>query len=238
MHELLLALGTGLIAGMAHVYMGADHLAALMPLSVGKRLRAAWLGVRWGVGHSMGVVIVAIIFLVLRQAVDLEPVSEWGERIVGIMLIGLGVIGVRAAFKHRMHAHTHAHEGDAHTHLHVHVAGAHDPAAEEESHAHMHTHAAFAAGTLHGLAGMAHLMGVLPSLAFPSLRESFSYLAAFAVGTVLAMALFAAVFGAITAKLGDKAPKLIKASMYLAGTVCIVVGAAWILVPLMGYELP
>jgi ABC-type nickel/cobalt efflux system permease component RcnA len=246
-NELALAFWTGLIAGMAHVYVGADHLAALMPLSVGRKLKAAWMGVRWGVGHSAGVVIVAILFLVVREAVDLEPVGEWGERLVGVMLIALGILGLRAAFKHKMHVHGHAHGGDEHAHLHVHVEGSHrpDPAevaeaaeAKEEKHSHMHSHAAFAAGTLHGLAGMAHLMGVLPSLAFPTLKESFAYLAAFALGTVLAMAVFAGVFGSITAKLGEKGPKLIKGSMYFAGAICIIVGCAWIIVPLMGIPLP
>jgi ABC-type nickel/cobalt efflux system permease component RcnA len=243
-NELALAFWTGLIAGMAHVYVGADHLAALMPLSVGRKLKAAWMGVRWGVGHSAGVVIVAILFLVVREAVDLEPVGEWGERLVGVMLIGLGILGMRAALKHKMHVHAHAHDAGEHAHLHVHVEGGHAPTPEpvaektEEKHAHFHSHAAFAAGTLHGLAGMAHLMGVLPSLAFPTLRESFAYLAAFALGTVGAMAVFAGLFGSITAKLGEKGPKLIKGSMYFAAVVCIVVGCAWIIVPLMGHELP
>ena len=236
MHELLLALGTGLIAGIAHVYMGADHLAALMPLSVGRKLKAAWLGVRWGVGHSLGVIIVAIIFLVVRRAVDLEPVGEWGERLVGVMLIGLGILGLRAAFRHKLHAHAHEHGDGEHAHLHLHVDSAHAP--DEPARTHVHTHAALAAGTLHGVAGMAHLMGVLPSLAFPTLKESFAYLAAFAIGTVFGMAFFAAVFGSITARLGKKAPSMIKGSMYAAGVVCIVVGIAWIVVPLLGYELP
>lgn len=238
MTELLIALGTGLVAGFAHVYMGADHLAALMPMSVGRKLKAAWLGVRWGVGHSVGVVIVAVIFLAIRKAVNIDPVSEWGERLVGVMMIGLGLVGVRAAIKHKMHVHHHEHDGDAHAHLHVHVDGGHAPDKTSESHAHLHTHTALAAGTLHGVAGMAHLLGVLPSLAFPTLRESFLFLLAFAFGTIVAMSVFAAAFGSITAKLGDKSPKLVKASMWFAGLVCIVVGVAWIAVPLLGYELP
>jgi hypothetical protein len=240
MNELVLAFSTGIVAGLAHVYVGADHLAALMPLSVGRKLKAAWMGVRWGVGHSAGVVIVAVLLLVAREQIDIEPVSEWGERLVGVMLIALGCVGIRAAFKHKMHVHAHAHDAGEHAHLHVHVEGGHkpEPEAVEEKHSHMHSHAAFAAGTLHGVAGMAHLMGVLPSLAFPTLKESFAYLGAFALGTVLAMAIFAGVFGSITAKLGERGPKLIKGAMYFAAAVCICVGVAWIVVPLMGYELP
>ncbi|MCA8912497.1 MAG: High-affinity nickel transporter [Planctomycetes bacterium] len=238
MYDLLIAFATGLVAGLAHVYMGADHLAALMPLSVGRKLKAAWMGVRWGAGHSIGVIIVAIIFLAVRRAVNIDPVSAWGERIVGIMMIGLGILGIRAAMKHKLHVHQHAHDGSEHAHLHVHAGDGHKPDEAGDEHSHLHTHAALAAGTLHGVAGMAHLMGVLPSLAFPTLKQSFMFLMAFAIGTIFGMAAFAAAFGTITAKLGDKSPKLVKISMWFAAVICIVVGIAWITVPLLGYELP
>lgn len=244
MNELTIAAWTGLLAGLAHVYVGADHLAALMPLAAGRRLKAAWLGLRWGVGHSVGVVIVAILLLAGREAlkgrdiVDLEPVGEWGERLVGVLLIGLGALGIRAAARHKLHVHSHNHEGAGeHAHLHVHSGNGHGTEAGTAAHSHLHSHAALLAGTLHGTAGMAHLMGVLPALGLP-LKSSFVYLGCFALGSVVAMTGFSAVFGVITARLGDRFPRMIKGSMYAAAAICIVVGAAWIALPLAGIELP
>ena len=224
---LLLAAWTGLLAGAAHVFVGADHMAALLPLSVGKRLRAAWLGVRWGIGHSAGVVVVAVIFGIIRKQLDLEVIGEWGEILVGAMLIGLGGLGIRAAFKQPVEVQQHEHDGADHVHLHV-----------GEGHVHLHKHAAFLAGTLHGVAGMAHLMGVLPALALATLAESMIYLGSFAAGSIFAMAGFAAFVGAGSAKLGDRAPIWIKRIMLTASVVCILVGIAWIVVPHAGFELP
>jgi hypothetical protein len=231
-----LALWTGLLAGIAHTFLGADHLAALMPLSVNRKLKAAWLGVRWGVGHSVGVVIVAIIFLVGRELIDLGPVEEWGERLVGVMLIVLGAWGIRGAFRQKLHAHAHAHDGEEHAHLHVHAADAHDPADKSKWHAHAHKHAALGAGALHGFAGMAHLLGVLPAVAAPSNLMSFAYLAGFAGGSIISMAAFAGSFGAITARLGTRSPGLLKASMYVASIACVLIGVAWIILPFAGIE--
>lgn len=239
MSEFLLVISAGLAAGVTHVYVGVDHLAALMPLSVGRQRNAAWLGVRWGIGHSLGVLAVAILLLTLRETLSkslLDSIGTWGERAVGVMLIGLGFWCLRSTLRQKLHIHEHEHDGEVHSHLHLHSKQGHG--AHEEGRSHVHKHAAVAAGTLHGAAGMAHLMGVLPSLALPSLGQSLLYLGAFALGSILAMAVFAAAFGTLTAKLGNRAPKLVKGSMYASALVCVLVGAAWIGAPLLGYELP
>ena len=44
----------GVAMGIIHVLAGPDHLSALATLSVGSSWRAILLGVRWGVGHSLG----------------------------------------------------------------------------------------------------------------------------------------------------------------------------------------
>jgi hypothetical protein len=230
-----LALASGLLAGVAHTFFGADHLAALLPISVNRKLRAAWLGVRWGAGHSLGVLIVAIILLAGRETLDLALVEEWGERLVGVMLILLGLWGIRTALRQKLHAHTHAHDDGQHTHLHVHTGDAHE--AGPEAQPHIHHHAAIGAGALHGIAGMAHLLGVVPALLAPTLVVSFAYLGAFAAGSILSMALFAGAFGAITARIGARSPALLKGTMYVAAAACIGIGVAWIVLPFTGIVL-
>ncbi len=238
MEQILPIVAAGLVAGLVHVYMGADHLAALLPISIGRKAQAAWLGVRWGIGHSLGVLVVAGLLLVTRASIDLLLVGVWGERLVGVMLIVFAVLGFRAAFRNRFHLHEHSHDGSTHAHLHVHGAADAHVHGQPRLASHIHRHAAFGAGTLHGVGGMAHVMGVLPSLALPTLTGSVVYLGAFAAGSIAAMAVFAAAIGALTARFGRLSASLPRAMMFVASAACLLVGIGWIVAPLMGYELP
>jgi hypothetical protein len=233
---LALVAWSGAIAGAVHVVSGADHLAALLPLSVGRRLRAFATGALWGVGHSGGVLLIATLAVLLRERLELEAVGAVGERLVGVMLIVLGGFGLRAALRLTVHAHGHAHDAGSHAHVHLHGPASAHPAGSEAEHHHGHT--AFAAGTLHGVAGTAHVLGVLPAVALPSALDSGVYLAAFALGTILAMGGFAALVGEATARAGARAPLALKGLACTASVVTIAVGGAWLLLPALGIELP
>jgi hypothetical protein len=222
---LTLVLWSGFAAGAAHVITGIDHLAALLPLSVGRRSRAFAVGARWGVGHSAGVLLVALLAVALRERLDLDAASAAGERLVGAMLIAIGLLGLRSALRIEVHAHPHAHAGDPHSHLHVH--GAHRELRHDQE-LHRHSHTAFAAGTLHGVAGSAHVLGVLPAVAMPDWLSSGGYLGAFALSTILAMACFAALVGETSARAGAHGPRLLKGMMYAASGLAVLVGAAWL----------
>jgi ABC-type nickel/cobalt efflux system permease component RcnA len=235
---LLLVLGSGLLAGAVHVVTGADHLAALLPLSIGRR-RGAWaLGARWGVGHSLGVLVIGALAVALKERLDLGLVEAWGERLVGVLLIAIGLLGMRRALRLTLHAHPHDHDGEGHAHLHLHTGAerVHGP----ESHAGTvprHGHTAFFAGTLHGVAGTAHLLGVLPALALPGLLASGAYLLAFAAGTVAAMAAFAGFVGESSARMA-RGPALLRPLLCAASVVTVVVGAAWLVLSTVGSSAP
>jgi len=53
-------IGVGVTLGIVHVLTGADHMSALAQLSVGSRFKGFWLGVRWGLGHSAGLLIMYV----------------------------------------------------------------------------------------------------------------------------------------------------------------------------------
>jgi hypothetical protein len=78
---------------------------------------------------------------------------------------------------------------------------------------------------LHGVAGSSHFFGVLPALALPTAAASFSYIAAFGVGTVAAMTLFAAAIGGLSAR-GIALPH--HRLMTATGIAAIAVGCVWI----------
>jgi hypothetical protein len=88
-----------------HVLTGPDHLSALATLSanVHNIEQAAWLGIRWGIGHSTGLLLVAILLLLFNNhpADDTIEVpkylSTFFETLVGIFLIFLGTYGIHRA---------------------------------------------------------------------------------------------------------------------------------------------
>lgn len=221
----MLVLLTGLAAGFLHVLSGPDHLAAVAPLAVRGHRRAWVAGVRWGLGHSAGVALVGVLALALREVLPLGAISSWSERLVGVLLIGIGVWSVRKALQVEIHAHAHAHDGSQHEHVHLHSPGhAHGP----EAAPHVHAHAAFGIGTLHGLAGSSHFLGVLPALALPTLTERVSYLTAFAIGTVAAMGTFSSVLGLVSARLGLNHRRAYRGLMFACAGAAFSVGSWWI----------
>lgn len=239
MDSFLLIAMAGISAGAAHVYLGLDHLAALMPLSQGKpRWQALALGLRWGLGHSLGVLLVALALITIRELalvdIDIEQLGAFGDQIVGFLLIAIGVFGIRTALTEHVHSHPHDHDGEVHQHLHVHESG-HAPH-EEVPHQHhrLHAHTAIIAGLIQGVAGMSYLWGVLPSLALP-LSPALWYLFCFAIGSILAMGLFSIGFGMLSHRFESALPALVRQARVVVSSLCIAVGGLWLgihLIPL------
>ena len=214
----------GLLAGSIHVLSGPDHLAAVAPLAADGRGKGWRAGLRWGLGHAAGVAAVGALALLLRDILPLEALSSWSERLVGVVLIGIGLWGIRAALRRRVHAHTHAHGAVRHVHVHV-----HDPSVSHaHGEAHAHGHAAFAVGTLHGFAGSSHVLGVLPALAFPSMVEAVVYVGSFALGSVLGMAGFASAIGWAAGRFELGGAGAYRRFLATCSAAAILVGAYWI----------
>ena len=192
----------GLVAGFVHVLAGPDHLAAIAPYAVEAKRRAWRTGVRWGLGHASGVLSVGLVILVLRDAFPVAAVSAWGERLVGFVLIGIGVWGVRAA-----------------------LIRARRPGAPVSN---LHSHKAFAVGTLHGTAGSAHLLGVLPALALPSDVAAGAYLFLFGIASVAAMGTFAMLVGRFAMRPGLGGPRAQGALLGISSVIAVVVGGYWL----------
>ena len=85
----------GLTLGVVHVLSGPDHLSALATLSAGSSWRAALIGMRWGVGHSIGLVLCAVLFIYLDA--DLQGFGRVGEPLVGVFMMALGLYSTRQA---------------------------------------------------------------------------------------------------------------------------------------------
>ena len=220
----MIAAITGMIAGTVHVATGPDHLTAIAPLAV-RRPKGAWIpGIRWGFGHSAGVALVGLLSLWLRDRLPVDLLSTFGDRIVGVVLFGIGLWTLRRASKHNVHTHEHEHHGHRHVHFHVHHshAGHGEPAAHAR-----HTHAAFAIGTLHGLAGSSHLFAILPMLALPTKAQAVAFLLAFGVGTVLAMGIFSWGMGHVATRCAANGVQVYRGLMTACGVAAIAIGCVW-----------
>jgi ABC-type nickel/cobalt efflux system permease component RcnA len=223
----------GTVAGAVHVLSGPDHLAAVAPLSVrdGSRARAA--GLRWGIGHAVGVAVLATAALLLREVLPLDAISGVAERVVGALLIGIGLWALRLALRARVHVHEHEHDGVRHRHAHLHTGAAHDPDHPVDqlpgpARAHDHRHLAFGVGALHGLAGTAHLVSILPALALPSTGHAVAYLGGYGLGTVASMVAFAWALGRAAKRLGRHGDRAARALLGTTALVAVAVGVAWL----------
>ncbi|MBI3048363.1 MAG: High-affinity nickel transporter [Acidobacteria bacterium] len=210
---------TGALAGLFHVLAGPDHLAAVAPLAVDGNRRGWLAGWTWGLGHTSGVVVVALLAVVLRDVLPpLDVISAWSERLVGAALIVVGLWALRRSL--RVEPGPHVHGALRHKHLHV-QAG---PAWIRRL---GHAHASFCLGVLHGVAGSSHFLGVIPALALPTRTAAVTYIAAFGVGTIAAMTAFAALLGyAGTARPLAGAHRAVMAAAAFAA---IGVGGVWLM---------
>src|SRR5215470_9648990 len=100
--EILSGSALGSLLGMRHA-LEPDHLTAVSTLvttAPGGRsgYRAVMLGVFWGIGHTLSLVVVGVILIALRAGMPAR-VSDLFELCVAIMLVGLGVRAIAAAVR-------------------------------------------------------------------------------------------------------------------------------------------
>jgi ABC-type nickel/cobalt efflux system permease component RcnA len=206
-------------------------MAAVAPLALEQRRRPWLAGLLWGIGHSGGVWLLAVLALLAREALPLDVISSWSERLVGVVLIAVGVWGLHRVLRLRVHTHSHTHEstnGSTRTHEHTHVHAA--PAQEAHEHHSAHAavkHSLLGIGALHGLAGTAHVLGVLPALAMPSRVSATAYVISFGIGSIIGMALFTGALGMLVRGTGRFGRTGVRFLLGLSSTVAIVVGVVW-----------
>jgi hypothetical protein len=190
----LMAIGFGL--GLVHA-LDADHVMAVSALASRRPGWRASLGhaARWGVGHGLS--LAALAGTVLLLGWSLPPGwARLAEGLVGAVMVGLGVWVAIDVRRRRLHVHFHAHDDlPTHAHWHQHHPGEERAEAHRNAHSRGHRHAPTLVGALHGVAGSAGVLGVVPAVTGGSLFAGLAYLAAFGVGVLGAMVLFGSAFG-------------------------------------------
>ena len=221
--ELWMLLGTALTLGALHS-LEPDHVAAVSSFVVRRpgRRSALGYGLRWSLGHG-GIVLLAGSTILLLQLNVGEDAGAWLEKVVGLSLMALGAWVMATA--RTLHAHRHVHDdGTAHTHLHAHPRDPGEPHPRE----HRHGHGATAFGALHGLAGTAPVVALIPLTSVSSPAAGIAYLLAFGVGTAVAMGLYAMFAGVLVHRAASLSGRFGRALARVAGGATIVVGIVWL----------
>jgi len=188
------AILAGLAVGAVHAVTGPDHVAAVVPMSFDSPWKGARTGFGWGLGHGTGVVLLALVALAFREVIVVDVVAAWSELAVGALLLGIGAWVLRLV-----------------------VAPAQVPP-------HDHARAAFGVGTLHGTAGMGHLVGLLPAMGLP-VAQATAYLGAFLAGAAGAMTLVGLACGTLSTQAG---PRLRTSLVTAAGIGAVAIGGWWV----------
>jgi len=220
----------GLIASMLHVITGPDHLAAVVPFAIESKKKAWKIGLFWGIGHLLGMLLIGVLFLLFKELIPVEKISAYSEQLVGIVLIFIGVWSFYKLFKQeRKHKHLHVHANDDLT-IHKHEHHHH----EQNNHAHHHEgikqsiFASLSVGFLHGLAGIAHFILFIPVASFDSTTDSVYYLFGTAIGILVAMTVFALVIGRISSYAKNEHNEMLFKGIRLAGGLfAIIIGIYW-----------
>jgi ABC-type nickel/cobalt efflux system permease component RcnA len=231
----MVALLAGLTASITHVLSGPDHLAAVTPFSIAFRKRAWIIGLFWGLGHTLGMIVIGLLFVFFREMIPVDLISKHSEQLVGAILVLIGGIAIYNQFsppKQKLHAHAHVHS-NGYTYVHRHKHDHHLTSTHTHPHPESSKQTLFSAlliGVVHGLAGFSHLVALLPSLALPSAIQSLLYLAAFGGGTILTMVAYSSILGLFVHNINEnKHSQLIKTISLAGGLIAVGVGIFWLI---------
>jgi len=210
----------GLLSGGLHAITGPDHLAAILPPSVGQR---GWYGLRigatWGFGHGVSAIFLGICAFFLKGRMSskfrfLQQLSTLAESAVGVSLLAIGFLGIKENLAENDNTDGHG-DGDG-TDL-------------GQLGAIKTSKAIFANGVLHGFSWDG-APSLAPALAMTSWRSALSFLLAYCFGTMAAMSLTAGLVGEGSVRLGKavNSPALPKQLSLGSSLIAILIGAWWL----------
>jgi nickel/cobalt exporter len=221
----LLAMAFGL--GSLHA-LDADHIAAVSGLACRKesgRYRVLRFALQWASGHGLMLMLIGGAVLLLGAAIPVA-LSHWAESLVGVVLVVIGVGVLRDLHRQRLHLQFHHHEGlPGHAHWqHPHPTSSGAVATGSPR----HTHRPLLVGVIHGTAGSAPLLALLPLTVQQSPWVGMGYLLVFGFGVFVAMSLFGGLLGWLMRRLLRHTQRAVNGLWLLVGGGSTVYGG-WLL---------
>ena len=215
---LVASAGLGALLGLRHAFE-PDHLAAISTLLTGERniRRAAWLGVYWGIGHTLTLLVAGTLLVVLRTEMPpmVADVLAWA---VVLMLVGFGfrALALSASQTPRGPTHSHSHG----------VASGSMPVGPWTI-----ARRPLMVGAVHGLAGSGALTALITAT-IPSMGSRFIYLLMFGAASTCGMAALSGLMGWPIARIGTHGV-VARGVSVAVGSISIMLGLYWAY-PLLG----
>eukprot|EP01035_Chromulina_nebulosa_P019595 gene19595-25499_t len=204
--------GGGFLSGGLHAVTGPDHLAAILPSSIGQSgWRGMKLGAIWGLGHGFSAIILGITAFIVKGKVSskfkfLHNLSTFAESAVGLSLIAIGLLGLKENIF------------DSNDQELLAIDRQRD------------SRAIFANGLLHGFSWDG-APSLAPALAMSTWESILGFLLSYCIGTTFAMSLAVGLLSEGSTRLGKvvKSPDLTKTLSIISSILAILIGAFWIL---------
>jgi nitrile hydratase accessory protein len=210
--------GLGALLGLRHA-LEPDHLAAISTLLTGERnaRKAAWLGVYWGIGHTLTLLVAGTLLVVLRTDLpaNVADILEWA---VVLLLVGFGLRAIALSA---------GQTSVGPTHFHVHGARS----ASIPDGRWTFARRPLMVGVVHGLAGSGALTALITAT-IPSMASRVIYLLLFGVGSTCGMAALSGLLGWPIARVGTHGA-VARGLSVAVGSISIMLGLYWAY-PLIG----
>ena len=250
MTSALLILAIGFSLGMRHA-TDPDHVVAVSTIVSREKSipRAGWIGVLWGVGHTITILVVGVAIILFGLVIP-PRLGLALEFSVALMLILLGVLNLTGAMKwisHKLspthpdlataqaeqHSHLHFHGGKIHVHPHPHQGSTQHHAKQVDPRHWLadpllklgwfHSLRPLLVGIVHGLAGSA-AVALLVLGTIHDARWAIFYLLLFGIGTILGMMLITLAFAVPVTVAGNRFAWVSRTMVTATGVLSLVFG--------------
>ena len=221
--ETMTLISVGFALGLLHA-LDAAHVMAVSVLGnlrpgVGKILRYS---TSWALGHAGVLLASGVLLFGLGLGIPhaLVGAAEIG---VGLFLVGMGLYCIWQFRRERITFTEHRHGDIVHTHLQAEGNTRHG---YDESSGRL-GHAPVMVGIMHGLAGSAPALALVPVVAQGELAVALAYLLTFSIGVLLAMLAFGLGYGSAQHWL-TRRRNLLQHFRHLIAVASIAVGGYWL----------
>lgn len=192
--DILLLLVLGMGNGLLHA-LDADHVLAVSAVALSEKKvknRVFRTAVLWALGHGASLVVLTILAIGLGWAIP-ESLSTAAEILVGLILIAAGGAILAQLWRGRLRISHHHHDGlPPHTHIH------------RGEHGRRSDHKPVFVGIVHGIAGGAPLLAVLPLMISSQFVLAATYILLFSSCVALMMCAFGGLLGSLIKWLGTR----------------------------------